>query len=81
MYSVFVGNVGVFEVHPVAHLFGQLVPLVGELHHGLAALAVVFFDGDLLADVLLGDAQFFSTCNSMGRPWVSQPPLRFTWKP
>ena len=54
---VVVGDVGVVHVDPVAHLAGELLPHALELHHRLAAGAVVLLDGNLLADVLLGDAE------------------------
>ena len=54
---VVVGDVGVLEVHPVAHLVGQLCPLVRVHHHILAAGIVVVIDRNLLADVFLRDAQ------------------------
>ncbi len=55
---IFVGDVGVFEVYPVAHLAGYVVPDVFVAHDGFAAGAVVRIYGDLDADVFLGDAQF-----------------------
>lgn len=55
---VFVGNVGVFEVNPVAHFDGECVPAVFEFHDGTAALGVIGFDADFGADVFFGDAEF-----------------------
>ena len=55
---VVVGDVRIVHVDPVAHLAREVLPLARELHHRLAARAVVLLDGDLLADVLLGDAEF-----------------------
>ena len=55
---VVVGDVGVLHVHPVAHLVGKVGPLGGVHHHVLAATAVVVLNGNLGADVFLGDAQF-----------------------
>ena len=46
------------EVDPVPHLAGNVVPLILVAHYGLAAFPVVLGDGDLLADVLLGDPEF-----------------------
>ncbi len=59
---VVVGDVGMVQVDEVAHLLGQLAPLLGEHHHVLAALAVVVLGRDvalrlLVVDVGLGDAQ------------------------
>ena len=55
---VFVGDIGVVEVHPVAHLAGDVVPFVLVAHDGFPAFVVVLVHGDALADVLLGDAEF-----------------------
>ena len=55
---VVVGNVGVLHVHPVAHLVRKVGPLGGVHHHVLAATAVIVLNGNLGADVFLGDAQF-----------------------
>ena len=48
-----------FQVNPIAHLLGQVVPLILILHHRLAALVVVLFDGNFFANVVFRDAQFF----------------------
>ena len=55
--AVLVGNVGMVEIHPVAHLLTELAPLGGVLHHVSATLVVVVVYAYLLADVLLTDAQ------------------------
>ena len=55
---VVVGDVGVLHVHPIAHLVRKVGPLGGVHHHVLAATAVVVLNGNLGADVFLGDAQF-----------------------
>ena len=54
---VVVGDIRVVHIHPVTHLLCQVLPYVGELHHLLAAGAVVLLDRDCLADILLGDAE------------------------
>ena len=56
--TVVVGYVRIVQVHPVAHAFGHVGPLLGVLHHLLTASAVVFFDGYFRSDVGLGNAQF-----------------------
>ena len=53
-----VGYVGRIHVHPIPHLTGQLVPLRGVSHHGLAAGVVVLLHRQLGAYVFLGDAKF-----------------------
>ena len=55
--AIVVGDVGVIQVHPVAHLRRELAPLGGVLHHLLAARFIVLIDRDLGADVGLGDAE------------------------
>ena len=52
-----VGHVGRVHVDPVAHAPREVVPLLGVAHDGRAARVVVFLDGNLAADVLLGDAE------------------------
>ena len=52
------GYVGFFHIHPVAHLFGDLFPLILIPHHHLAAFLIIFLYGYLLAYVFLGYAQF-----------------------
>ena len=54
---VVVGDVGVLQIHPVAHLVRQFCPLVGVHHHVLAASIVVVVHANLLTNVLLRDAQ------------------------
>ena len=59
---VVVSDIGVVEVHEVAHALRQVAPLGGERHHVLAALAVVVLGRDIagrvgIVDVGLGDAQ------------------------
>ena len=55
---VVVGDIRVLEVNPVTHLLGQVRPLLGVFHHLLAARGVVLIHANLLAYILLGDAQF-----------------------
>ena len=57
--AVLVSDIGVVHIDPVAHAVGQIFPLAGVFHHLLAAGGVVLIDRDLLADILLGDAQGF----------------------
>ena len=69
---VVVGDVRVVHVDPVAHLAREVLPLARELHHRLAARAVVLLDGDLLADVFLGDAELLLDAQFHGQS-VSVP--------
>ena len=55
--SVFIRDIRMVQVHPVAHLVGQVGPFLGEFHHVVAALFVVVGDGNRLSDVFLRDAQ------------------------
>ena len=57
--GVFVRHIGVFHVHPVAHEVRKIRPFARELHDVAAALGVVLVDRDFLADIFLGDAEFF----------------------
>ena len=54
---VVVGDIWVVEIYPIAHLSGEVAPHIGVLHHILTATTVVLLDGNLLADILLGDAE------------------------
>ena len=54
---VVVGDVRVFQIHPVTHLVGEFSPFVGVHHHVLAASVVVVVHADFLAYVFLCDAQ------------------------
>ncbi len=56
---VFVSDVRIVEVDPVADFAGDVVPAVFVHHHRFAALAVVIVYRDGFTDVFLGDAQFF----------------------
>ena len=53
---VVVGDVGVLQIHPIAHLLGQIGPLLGVFHHLAAAGGIVFIDDNLLSDILFLDA-------------------------
>ena len=53
---VVIRDIGVLQIDPVAHLLGEVGPLGGVFHHLAAAGGIVLIDGDLLADVLFGDA-------------------------
>ena len=55
--AVVIGDVRVVHVHPVAYPLGHLRPFAGVFHHLAAAGVVVFGHGNLLADVLLMDAE------------------------
>ena len=50
------GDVRIFQVHPIADLLGELVPLILEAHHRFPALFIVLCYGDFLPNVFLGDA-------------------------
>ena len=54
---VVVRDIRVIEVHPIAHLLGEVGPLARVLHHLTAASRVVLIDADLLTDILFGDAE------------------------
>ena len=69
---VVVGDVRIVHVDPVAHLAREVLPDARELHHRLAARAVVLLDGDLLADVFLGDAELLLDAQFHGQS-VSVP--------
>ena len=56
---VVVGDIGVVEVHPIAHLLGEVGPLARVFHHFAPARGVVFVHRNLLADILFGDAEHF----------------------
>src|SRR5688500_1575810 len=60
-FNVFVGkgDIGIFQVYPVPHLCGQVVPQVLVTHYCFAAFLVVFRNRDLFPDVFLSDSQFF----------------------
>ena len=55
------------EVNPVAHLTGELVPEVLVFQHLGAACAVVFIYGNLLPDVLFGDAEVLLDAQLYGK--------------
>ena len=69
---VFVSDVGVFHVHPVAHQVAEVCPFLCEHHHIATTLRVVFLNADCLADVFLGDAEFLFHTEFYGEP-VSVP--------
>lgn len=52
---VVIGDIGVVEIDPVTHLLGEVSPLLGIFHHLTAASGIVLINGDLLADIFLGD--------------------------
>jgi hypothetical protein len=52
----FVGNVWVFHIYPVAHLFCKVVPLFGISKHGFLTSFVVFFDAYFLPYIFFGNA-------------------------
>ena len=53
------GDIGVFQIHPIAHLLGQFIPKVFVLQYLGAAGLVILVHTNLLADILLGNAQLF----------------------
>ena len=55
--AVVVGDVGIVEVHPVAHAVGEVGPLAGVLHHLGAAGCVVVVDADFRAYILFLNAE------------------------
>ena len=55
--TVLVGNIGVVHIDPIAHLVREVFPFLGVFHHLLAAGGIVFINSNLLAYVLLGNAQ------------------------
>ena len=57
--SVFVGDVRVVEVHPIAHFVGQVGPFLGVFHHFLTASIVVLVHRNLFADVFFFDTECF----------------------
>ena len=65
---VFVGNVGVLHIHPIAHFLGKVFPNALKRHHVLAAGGVVVGYRNLSADVVFGDAQFFFHLQFYGQP-------------
>ena len=65
---VVVGDVGIVHIDPVAHLARELLPHARELHHRLAAGAVVLLDRDRLADILLRDAELLLHAQLHGQP-------------
>ena len=54
-----VGNIRVFQVHPVTHQPCQFGPFAGVAHHALAAGFVVGLDRYFFTDIFLGNAQCF----------------------
>ena len=54
---VVVGDVGMLQINPIAHLVGQVRPLIRVHHDVLAAGIVVVIHADFLTDILLGDAE------------------------
>ena len=55
--TVVVGDIRIIKVNPIAHLTGQVGPLLGIFHDLLATSGIVVVHRNLLADVLLGDAK------------------------
>ena len=55
---IVVRDVGVLHIYPVAHTTTEVFPLLGKHHHVLAALVIIFLNGNRLADILLGNAKF-----------------------
>ena len=55
--AVIVCDVRIFEVNPVADALGKVGPVACVFHNFATASVVVVLYGNLLADVLLGDAE------------------------
>ena len=55
--SIVVRDVGVLQIDPITHTVSQVSPLLGKLHHILAAGRIVLGHRDALADVLLGNTE------------------------
>ncbi len=62
------GSVGVLQVHPEADAFGQPVPLLEELEHGVAALFVELLDPVLLDLGLALDPELLFNRDLHGQP-------------
>ena len=56
---VVVGDVGVIHIHPVPHFSGKVIPHIRILHNRFSACIIVFFNRNGLANIFLGNAQFF----------------------
>jgi len=52
---IVVGDIGIIHIDPVAHLFSEIFPHTGVLHHILAACCIEFFNGNFCPDILLGN--------------------------
>ena len=55
---VIIRDIGVFHIHPVAHLLGQSLPFGSIFHDLCTAGGVVFVHADFLAYIFFFDAQF-----------------------
>src|SRR5690349_385302 len=56
---IFISDIRMIEVDPVAHFFGQVVPYIFVFHHLLTAGFVVIFNGNFFADIFFAYAQCF----------------------
>ena len=68
------------QIHKIAHLFRQLTPLSGELHHVFTALMVIIlcgyvFLGVVVIYIFLGDSQFFLHAKLNGKSMGIPPCL------
>ena len=54
---IFVGDIGVIHIYPVAHLLGKLLPLCSILHYLATAGCVVFGHTNGFADTVFGNAK------------------------
>ena len=55
--TVVISDIRIIEIDPITHLAGQVGPLLRIFHDLLAASCIVVVHRNLLADVLLGDAE------------------------
>ena len=69
---VVVGNVRVVHVHPVSHLFGERLPLVGIFHDLAAAGFVVIFNRYVARTVFVADVFFGNTKRFFNRQFNRQ---------
>ena len=56
---VVVRDIGVVKIDSITHLFGERSPFGGVFHHLAATSGIIFIDGNLFADILLGDTEHF----------------------
>ena len=54
---IVVCDIRILKIYPVTHLASKITPYTSVLHHILTAVAVVILYGNLLTDILLGNAE------------------------